>query len=92
MQKILNNDATSAIYLVGFFGRLRFALKAFFAIIMLRPILISFDDEEIYARTNTILLARMAGILMNMVDTLSNEQDAEDFVDDLLKYSENRKN
>lgn len=80
------------MYEVGLLGRVRFAFKAFFAILLLRPIFVSFDDEELYARTNTILLARMAAVLMNMVDTINNEQDAEDFVDDLLRYSKDRMN
>lgn len=88
----MNNDSESEMYEVGLFGRIRFAFKAFFAVLLLRPIFVSFDDEEIYARTNTMLLARMAAILMNMVDTITMEQDAEDFVEDILRYSKDRMN
>lgn len=80
------------IFEVGFWGRLRYGIKAFWAIVFLRPIFVTFDDEEMYARTNLLLMTRMVATLIGIIEQSELEQNADKFVKQLLKYSSDRIN
>ncbi len=80
------------IYEVGFWGRVRYAFKAWWHIMALRPTFIAFDDEEMYARTNVQMLAQMTAVLMDMTEQAVVGIEAEEWLENLIKNTENRKN
>lgn len=77
---------------VEFWGRLRFAIKAFFAILFLRPIVAYYDDEQMYARSNFMLMAKMTATMVSLCEHIAEHHDEMVISFDSLSYDENRKN
>lgn len=77
---------------VGFWGRLRFAFKAFTSIVFLRPIVAYYDDEQLYARSNFILMAKMTATMVSLCEHIAENHDDMVVSFDSLSYDESRKN
>lgn len=76
---------------VSFAERLRFGLRAFWHMVINRPIICHFDDNVIYAKSNPFYLKAVA----ERLDAIADEQIAEEAVAsfrNLLEVSKHRQN
>ena len=80
------------IHEVKLFGRIRFAFKAFFSVLFLRPVVVFYDDEEMYARSNFMLLAKMTATMYQLCEGIADSEDELIVNLDSLSYGEERKN
>jgi hypothetical protein len=77
---------------VKLYGRIKFAFKAFFSVLFLRPVVVFYDDEQMYARSNFMLLARMTATMYQLCETIADSEDGMIVNLDSLSYGEERKN
>lgn len=80
------------VFEVGFWGKLRFAFKAFFGVILNRPIVVYYDDEEMYARSNFMLMAKMTSHMVQVCEYIADNHDTMQIGFDSLSYTDERKN
>jgi hypothetical protein len=80
------------VFEVGFWSRVRYSLKAFFSVLFNRPIVVYYDDEEMYARSNFMIMAQMATNMVQICEYIAEEHDTMKISLDSLSYSEERKN
>lgn len=80
------------VFEVGFWGKVRFAIKAAMSIVFNRPIVVYYDDEEMYARSNFMMMARMSAQMVQVCEYIADNHDTMQIGLDSLAYTDERKN